>query len=70
MAQRFVHGLDSTTALGANGIRYELSPKVPAIAHGGIGMMFRLPQNVGLVGTIDNRLRLLELHAPYAISGF
>ncbi|MFM7056874.1 MAG: IS1380 family transposase [Planctomycetota bacterium] len=64
-AQRFVRGLDSTPVLAANGIRYELSQKVQAIAHGGIGMMFKPAQNVGLVDAIDNRLRLLKVHAPY-----
>ncbi|MFM8844210.1 MAG: hypothetical protein ACKOFJ_08350 [Actinomycetota bacterium] len=64
-AQRFVRGLDSSTVLGSKGIRYELSQKVHAIAHGGIGMMFKLARNVGLIDAIDTRLQLLKVHAPY-----
>ena len=64
-SQRFVRGLDSSTVLGSKGIRYELSQKVHAIAHGGIGMMFKLARNVGLIDAIDTRLQLLKVHAPY-----
>ena len=64
-AQRFVRGLDSSTVLGSKGIRYELSQKVHAIAHGGIGMMFKLARNMGLIDAIDTRLQLLKVHAPY-----
>lgn len=39
--------LDSRSVLIENEIHDELYPKVQAVAHGRIGMMFKLPQNVG-----------------------
>jgi hypothetical protein len=63
--RRFIRGLDSTTVIGANAIQYELSERVHAINHGGIGMMMKLARNTGLVNEIDRRVHLLKVHAPY-----
>ena len=58
---RFIRGLDSTTVIGANAITYELSERVHAIGHGGIGMMMKLARNTGLVNEIDRRVHLLKV---------
>ncbi len=62
---RFVRGAEGTPVIGAGRIRYELSDRTRAIAHGGVGMMLELARSTGLVDEIDRRLQLLELHAPY-----
>jgi hypothetical protein len=49
---------------GAN-IKYEISDKTKAIAHGGIGAMHLLVENVGLAERIDSGLSLLKQHRPY-----
>jgi hypothetical protein len=46
---RFVRGADSTCVIGANAIGYELSERVHAIGHGGIGMVMKLARKVGLI---------------------
>ena len=62
---RFIRGLDSTSVIGANSIQYELSERVHAINHGGIGMMMKLARSTGLITEIDRRVHLLKVHAPY-----
>lgn len=57
--------MDSTPVIGANAMQYELSERVHAIGHGGIGMMLKLARTVGLVSEIDRRVHLLKVHAPY-----
>ena len=51
--QRFIRGLDSTTVIGANAMQYELSERVHAINHGGIGMMMKLARNNWSTRLID-----------------
>ena len=63
--QRFIRGLNATSVIGANSIRYELSERIHAINHGGIGMMMKLARSTGLVDAIDRRVDLLKVHAPY-----
>ena len=63
--RRFIRGLDSTTVIGANAIQHELSERVHAISHGGIGMMMKLARSTGLINEIDRRVHLLKVHAPY-----
>jgi hypothetical protein len=41
-AVRFSRGAESTCVIGANAIGYELSNRILAIGHGGIGMMVKL----------------------------
>jgi len=49
----------------AENVRVELADKVRAIGVGGIGVVHRLAQEVGLVDAIDRRLHLLKIHRPY-----
>jgi len=49
----------------ASNVRVELADKVRAIGVGGIGVVHRLAQEVGLVDAIDRRLHLLKIHRPY-----
>lgn len=51
--------------LSASNIRYELSDKTKAIAHGGIGAIQRLVRKTGLARKIDNKLKLLKIRKPY-----
>ena len=51
--------------LSGTNIHYEMSEKVSAIAHGGIGAIHRLVKRIGLVARIDEKLKLLKVHAPY-----
>jgi Transposase DDE domain group 1 len=49
----------------APGVKYELAHKARGIAYGGVGLMVKLAQEVGLVEAIDRRLHLLKVHVPY-----
>jgi hypothetical protein len=51
--------------LGRANIAYELSARTKATAHGGIGAIAKLIDQVGLAGEIDCSLDLLKLHKPY-----
>ena len=51
--------------LGRANIVYELAERTKAVAHGGMGMIARLVDTVGLAGEIDSSLQLLKLHKPY-----
>ena len=51
--------------LGRANIAYELSERTKATGHGGIGMIAKLVNKVGLAGEIDSSLDLLKLHKPY-----
>jgi len=51
--------------LGRANIAYELSTRTKAVAHGGMGMIARLVETVGLAQEIDSSLHLLKLHKPY-----
>ena len=51
--------------LGRANIAYELSERTKGTAHGGIGAIAKLVDNVGLAGEIDGSLDLLKLHKPY-----
>lgn len=46
-------------------IRYELSARNRGIACGGIGTLYLLAKNSGLVSAIDRNLHLLKVHLPY-----
>jgi hypothetical protein len=50
---------------GAANIRMELADKVRGIGLGGIGLVHRLAQEIGLVEAINRRLHLLKVHMPY-----
>jgi hypothetical protein len=46
-------------------IRYEWAERDRGVAHGGIGMIARLVEAVGLAGEIDASVKLLKVHRPY-----
>jgi hypothetical protein len=46
-------------------IRVELADKIRGIATGGIGVVHRLAQEIGLIDALDRRLHLLKMHMPY-----
>ena len=46
-------------------IRYEWSERDRGVAHGGIGMIARLVDAVGLVPEINSSVELLKVHRPY-----
>jgi hypothetical protein len=49
----------------ARPIDYDVSHRDRAIAHGGIGVIHTLVQQVGLPQAINDRLHLLKVHLPY-----
>jgi hypothetical protein len=49
----------------ASNIQYEHSDRVRGLASGGIGVMHRLAQHVGLVEAIDRHVEVLKVHLPY-----
>jgi len=51
--------------LAARNIQYELADRARGLAAGGIGAMHLLARRVGLVETIDEKLKLLKRHLPY-----
>lgn len=50
---------------GRGNIHYEVSSKVKATAHGGMGAIRMLVERIGLADEIDARLGLLKRHVPY-----
>ena len=51
--------------LGRSNIAYELAERTRGTAHGGMGMIAKLVDAVGLATEIDASLHLLKLHKPY-----
>jgi len=51
--------------LGRANIVYELAERTRGTAHGGMGMIAKLVETVGLAAEIDSSLHLLKLHKPY-----
>jgi hypothetical protein len=64
LAQRR-RGENGRPVLKAKNIRYEVSQRQQGIAYGGIGAIHLLAQRLGLVETVDRRLKLLKIHQPY-----
>jgi hypothetical protein len=56
---------DAGPVLNPAGIKYELADKTRGVSYGGVGLMMKLAQEVGLVQAIDRRLHLLKMHVPY-----
>ena len=48
-----------------SGIKYELGERTHGMAHGGLGAMRLLVQELDLAAAIDRRLHLLKMHRPY-----
>jgi Transposase DDE domain group 1 len=51
--------------LSASRLQVEMADKVRAVGTGGIGVMHRLAEEIGLVAAIDRRVHLLKIHKPY-----
>jgi DDE family transposase len=51
--------------LAGRNLQYELSERTRGLDTGGIGLMHRLAQQVGLVDEIDRRLSIFKVHLPY-----
>ena len=51
--------------LGQANIAYEYSERTKASAHGGMGMIAKVVERVGLAEEIDSSLHLLKVHRPY-----
>ncbi len=51
--------------LGGAPIRYEWAERDRGVAHGGMGMIARLVEAVGLACEIDASVKLLKVHRPY-----
>jgi hypothetical protein len=49
----------------ATNIQYELAEKTRGIGVGGIGVVHRLAQEIGLVDAIDRHVHVLKIHLPY-----
>ena len=49
----------------AGNIHYDVSDRIHAIAHGGIGAIHALVDRIGLAKSIDENLHVLKLHLPY-----
>ncbi len=55
---------DEPTLAGKN-IHYEVATRTHGTVHGGIGVIHRLVNEVGLPKSIDQRVHLLKQHRPY-----
>lgn len=56
---------DGRPVLRGTGARYEVSGRVRAVAAGGVALIHRMVQAIGLDTEIDKRVHLLKFHAPY-----
>ena len=52
-------------SVGSANVEYEMSERATATSAGGMGVICRLVQQLGLARTINRRARLLKLYAPY-----
>jgi hypothetical protein len=51
--------------LGRANVVYELSERSKAVTHGGMGLIARVVEKVGLAREVDSSLQLLKVHHPY-----
>ena len=51
--------------IDAQGLKYDLSDRARGTTYGGVPLMLKLAQCVGLADAIDRRVRLLKIHLPY-----
>ena len=66
--QRLCRAVATNTSgpvIGRSTISYELAERTKAVAHGGMGVVVRLVERVGLAEEIDDSLELLKIHRPY-----
>jgi Transposase DDE domain group 1 len=59
------HTDSSRPVFSASNINYGVSHRSHAIAHGGIGAIHLLVQELGLAEAIDRHLHVLKIHLPY-----
>lgn len=50
---------------GCGNIQFELNERINGTAFGGIPLLHKLAQDIGLVDAIDRRLHILKIHLPY-----
>src|SRR5690349_24070541 len=62
--RNFPADLEQPMLRGRNA-QYEVSGRAVGTAYGGIGLIQRLVQELGLADEIDRRLVLFKLHLPY-----
>jgi len=53
---------------GCGNFHFELNDRINGSAFGGIPLLHKLAQDIGLVEAIDRRLHILKLHLPYSDS--
>jgi len=46
-------------------VQYEVADRSRGMAHGGIGLVHKMAEEIGLPRAIDERVHVLKLHAPY-----
>ena len=56
---------DGRPVLRGTGATYEIADRIRAVASGGIALIHRMVQALGLDREIDDRLELLKFHQPY-----
>lgn len=56
---------DGHPVLRGTGATYEIADRVRAVGAGGVALIHRMVQAIGLVKEIDRRVHLLKIHAPY-----
>lgn len=56
---------DGRPILGRAGATYELSDRIRAMPHGGLGVMSDMVRRLGLADRIDDHLQVLAAHRPY-----
>jgi hypothetical protein len=75
--KRLVHRrLDNTTLpdsskpifRGCGNFHFELNDRINGCAFGGVPLLHKLAQDIGLVDAIDQRLHILKTHRPYSDS--
>lgn len=49
----------------ASNLHYEIGDRTRGLAHGGLGAMHALAQQLGLIDAIDEQLHVLKMHRPY-----
>jgi hypothetical protein len=60
-----LHGVSDSPMLSANTIKYEVSERTRAIAHGGLGAIHQMVKHLHLPEMINERLKLFKVHNPY-----
>jgi len=56
---------DGRPVLRGTGAMYEIADRIRAVAAGGVALIQRMVQAIGLDKEIDRRVHLLKIHAPY-----